>query len=140
MCYVVFREQRRKKDNDIEFPGGYSGEATPVPIPNTEVKLSYADGTWDAGPWKSRSSPGILILDSSTVEYAAVNRGVVGSNPTRGAKKQVKYLTCFLAPRVGFEPTTPRLTAAYSTVELSRIKIPGDDLLFQGPASQVPSA
>ena len=27
-----------------------------------------------------------IILDSSTVEYAAVNRGVVGSNPTRGAK------------------------------------------------------
>ena len=26
-----------------------------------------------------------------------------------------------MAPRVGFEPTTPRLTAAYSTVELSRI-------------------
>ena len=69
-----------------KFPGGFSGEATPVPIPNTEVKLSYADGTWDAGPWKSRSSPGILILDSSTVEYAAVNRGVVGSNPTRGAR------------------------------------------------------
>ena len=34
-----------------KFPGGFSGEATPVPIPNTEVKLSYADGTWDAGPW-----------------------------------------------------------------------------------------
>ena len=32
---------------------------------------------------------------------------------------------CFcLAPRVGFEPTTPRLTAAYSTVELSRNIIP----------------
>ena len=49
---MVFREQRN--ENDIEFPGGYSGEATPVPIPNTEVKLSYADGTWDAGPWESR--------------------------------------------------------------------------------------
>ena len=41
-----------------KFPGGFSGEATPVPIPNTEVKLSYADGTWDAGPWKSRALPG----------------------------------------------------------------------------------
>ena len=68
------------------FPGGYGGEATPVPIPNTVVKLSCADGTWDASPWESRSLPGIsLILDSSMVEYVAVNHGVVGSSPTRGA-------------------------------------------------------
>ena len=67
------------------FPGDFSGEATPVPIPNTAVKLSCAESTWDAGPWKHRSLPGVIILDSSTVEYAAVNRGVVGSNPTRGA-------------------------------------------------------
>ena len=46
----------------------------------------------------------------------------------------------YMAPRVGFEPTTPRLTAAYSTVELSRIITPGNDLCFQGPASQVLSA
>ena len=26
--------------------GGYGGEVTPVPIPNTEVKLASADGTW----------------------------------------------------------------------------------------------
>ena len=28
---------------------------------------------------------GIAILDSSMVEHSAVNRGVVGSSPTRGA-------------------------------------------------------
>ena len=27
-------------------PSGYSGEVTPVPISNTVVKLSCADGTW----------------------------------------------------------------------------------------------
>ena len=27
-----------------------------------------------------------MILDSSMVEHAAVNRGVVGSSPTRGGK------------------------------------------------------
>ena len=27
------------------FPGDYSGGETPVPIPNTEVKPSSADGT-----------------------------------------------------------------------------------------------
>ena len=29
----------------IKFPGGYSEEDTPVPIPNTAVKLFSADGT-----------------------------------------------------------------------------------------------
>ena len=29
--------------------GGHSGEATPVPIPNTEVKLTCADGTATVG-------------------------------------------------------------------------------------------
>ena len=34
-------------------------KVTPVPIPNTEVKLLSADGTWTAGSWESRSSLGI---------------------------------------------------------------------------------
>ena len=34
------------------MPGGHSGEVIPVPIPNTEVKLSYADDT--AEKWESR--------------------------------------------------------------------------------------
>ena len=42
------------------FPGGNSGEATPVPIPNTEVKLSRADGTAGATLWESRSLPGFF--------------------------------------------------------------------------------
>ena len=37
--------------------GGNGGGVTPVPIPNTAVKPSSADGTWDASPWKSRSLP-----------------------------------------------------------------------------------
>ena len=32
----------------------YAEEATPVPIPNTEVKLLMADGTWTAGSWERR--------------------------------------------------------------------------------------
>ena len=40
--------------------GDYSNEVTPVPIPNTEVKLICADGT--AGYlWESRSSPDFFI-------------------------------------------------------------------------------
>ena len=37
--------------------GGNDGEDTPVPIPNTEVKLSSADDTWVVTPWESRSLP-----------------------------------------------------------------------------------
>ena len=32
-----------------------------------------------------------IVLDSSMVEHAAVNRGVVGASPTRGAKKACKH-------------------------------------------------
>ena len=39
------------------FAGGYGGGATPVPIPNTEVKPTSADGTWEETPWESRTPP-----------------------------------------------------------------------------------
>src|SRR4029078_13528827 len=44
----------------LQFPGGHRREVTPVPIPNTEVKLSTADGTaWETA-WESRSLPDYL--------------------------------------------------------------------------------
>ena len=42
--------------------GDYSSEVTPVPIPNTEVKLTCADGTADL-LWESRSSPDFFIYN-----------------------------------------------------------------------------
>ena len=40
--------------------GGHSEEVTPVPIPNTEVKLFSADGTaWETA-WESRSPPELI--------------------------------------------------------------------------------
>ena len=42
---------------DYTLFGGHSGEAPPVPIPNTEVKLFSADGTAWATMWESRSPP-----------------------------------------------------------------------------------
>ena len=35
-------------------PDSHDGEETPVPIPNTEVKLSCADGTAPGAEWESR--------------------------------------------------------------------------------------
>jgi hypothetical protein len=43
-------------------PGDSSGEAIPVPIPNTEVKLSSAEDTQGAAPRENRSSPGSFAL------------------------------------------------------------------------------
>ena len=66
--------------------GDDSEKVTPVPIPNTEVKLLSANGSWGISPCESRTSPGLVLFrSSSVVELSAVNRSVVGSNPTCGA-------------------------------------------------------
>ena len=44
------------------MPGAYTGGATPVPIPNTEVKPSRANGTALAREWESRSVPGLFYF------------------------------------------------------------------------------
>ena len=36
-----------------------------------------------------------IILDSSMVEHTAVNRGVVGSSPTRGATREIALSSLF---------------------------------------------
>ena len=59
---------------------------------------------------------------------------------------EVLYLLSYgsvkMAPQVGFEPTTYRLTAGCSTAELLRndTTLPSDDLLLQGRWPQLPSA
>ena len=42
------------------FPGGHRGGETPVPIPNTVVKPSSADGTAWVTVWESRTLPGVF--------------------------------------------------------------------------------
>ena len=37
--------------------GVFIGEGPPVPIPNTEVKLTRADNTWLEAAWEDRSMP-----------------------------------------------------------------------------------
>src|SRR5207342_1000614 len=60
-----------------ENPGDTGGEATPVPIPNTEVKLSSAEDTERAAFRENRSSPGFLRF-RALVSQARNPRGVVG--------------------------------------------------------------
>ena len=47
-------------DDDPKVSGGDVEEATPDPIPNSEVKLVGADGTAREAVWESRTLPGIL--------------------------------------------------------------------------------
>ncbi len=85
--------------------GGESEEVTPVPMPNTEVKFFSANGSWGLPPARvgrcqarvfsyevlkdKRITSFFNIMElfhsSSVVEQSAVNRSVVGSNPTCGA-------------------------------------------------------
>jgi hypothetical protein len=64
--FAAVRLARLVSELSWEFANSISGdngrEDTPVPIPNTAVKLSSAKSTWDAGPWEDRSSPENTIL------------------------------------------------------------------------------
>jgi hypothetical protein len=49
----------RSREGAGDFSGGYSGGVTPVPVPNTVVKASSADGTAPEKEWESRTLPEI---------------------------------------------------------------------------------
>ena len=46
-----------KENRVTEKFGGYSEEVTPVPIPNTVVKLLSAEGTWRATARENMTPP-----------------------------------------------------------------------------------
>ena len=46
---------------ETSLSGGHRRGATPVPIPNTEVKPSTGDGTNGAIRWESSKLPGFII-------------------------------------------------------------------------------
>ena len=90
--------------------GANGGEVPPVPIPNTEVKLTSVENTWLETAWEDRAVPVLskskkLVLDglfgvysslAQSVERSAVNRNVVGSSPTGGAiLKPCQKAFCF---------------------------------------------
>ena len=61
----------------IDKSGDNSGEATPVPISNTEVKLLSADDTWWEAAWESRTLPvknGSMVKRSRHRPFTAVTR------------------------------------------------------------------
>jgi hypothetical protein len=56
-----FEEDSSAVDGSLTVhPGDHGGGVTPVPIPNTAVKPSSADGTVRATWWESRTLPGFF--------------------------------------------------------------------------------
>ena len=51
--------------NTIYKVGAYCREGPPVPIPNTEVKLTNAENTWMVTSRENRSVPTHTFLNSS---------------------------------------------------------------------------
>ena len=76
----------------IKIVGVDCDEGTPVPIPNTVVKLIYADNTWLVTAREDRTMPTQSDLKklrslqyssiAQSVEHLTVNQRVVGSSPT----------------------------------------------------------
>src|SRR5437867_808377 len=60
--------------------GGYIGGVTPVPIPNTEVKPTRADGTAREAVWESRSPPHFFRKPAGTAG------GLFSSAPREGTR------------------------------------------------------
>ena len=54
--------------------GDNSEEVTPVPIPNTEVKLLSADDTWWEAAWESRTLPVFIKAPWSSGQDTALSR------------------------------------------------------------------
>ena len=95
-------------------PGDASGEAIPVPIPNTEVKLSSAEDTERAAFRENRSSPGSCAFrrfpsQLATIGYAspAMTRADASRPGADPAARAIR------APRttdqLGEPPAAPRL-------------------------------
>ena len=63
-----------------------ASKVTPVPIPNTMVKLQGADGTAGVALWKSKLSPGLHGQLAQSVEQRTENPRVPGSIPGLATK------------------------------------------------------
>ena len=59
-----------RDDSEYQIPGDHAGGATPVPIPNTEVKPSRADDTAAVRLWESRALPGSSKAHGCTNPWA----------------------------------------------------------------------
>ncbi len=76
--------------------GGHGGGETPVPIPNTAVKPTRADGTWGEAPWESRSLP--EFIDEKPLRLDDVSDGGAFSRPRPPSCQYSGIYAFFLPP------------------------------------------
>ena len=88
-----------------KLTGADGDEATPVPIPNTEVKLISVENTWLATAWEDRAVPvqtqkGLKNQTflaycplAQSVEHLTVNQGVASSSLAGAASEPRSFLT-----------------------------------------------
>ena len=89
------RNDKRVSCKRYSIVGVNDDEGPPVPIPNTVVKLISAENTWREAAREDRSAPTYIFSSiAQSVEHAAVNRRVVGSSPTGGAKIGKRKSAC----------------------------------------------
>ena len=122
--------------------GGNDEGVPPVPIPNTEVKPFSADGTWLVTARESRSPPDSIFLSSSMAEHSAVNRRVVGSSPTWGAKGYGLYrvLFCYVCV-LQARARTPSATLLRNACSRPRVQLSDESFgsaprAFQGKSAR----
>ena len=65
--------------------GDYSGEVTPVPIPNTVVKLLSADDTWWVTAWENRTSQVRKEVSEETSFFCMTGMPSICGESPRGA-------------------------------------------------------
>ena len=78
------------------FSGGYGGGDIPVPIPNTAVKPTCADGTWGSPPGRVGRRRDFL---KSPHQLVGALRIAESNNTCRHAKLVAVFLTYFVASR-----------------------------------------
>ena len=86
----------------VNVPGGHTGGATPVPIPNTEVKPSKADATAAVRQWESRTLPGykkspMIERSSGSCFFVSTAARTTFQDKTR-RKRRLRVLSWQTAP------------------------------------------
>ena len=84
-----------KREHTWKICGDYSEEDTPVPIPNTEVKLFSADDTWRETAWESKTSP-LFWSYGQAVKTTPFHGGNPGSIPGRITNQPILMYRFFL--------------------------------------------
>ena len=68
---------------------------TPVPMPNTEVKLQHAESSWGIAPCEDRTLPRGYSGIAQLVEHLTVNQVVVSSSLTAGVIIKESSTACW---------------------------------------------